>query len=490
MGNGGLTFETYKQDPLEIEKFAYRYDTLEVVDSSDVSSEEMLRREAQNVKGQMKANEYADGLHGYDYYSVGGNCVLEVEAVISHYSQIPKDKWVTAPGQTDVNADMQATFARLRASAPPEYENFDRTACQRKALSVEQKKHMKHQLKDYKEMRANWEQSEQGKTWMTEIARLKAMEEGKLEPQIVISGPTNLHKVTNRIPGVDIDPKLAGKVGLERDLTKMEYLNTDRNLSDSDLPQMSGLYERLVAKYGNTDAYESRVFYDQIRDGSGAIDIHISKNRIALLFKRSLGLGLTPEDVEDIFDDLNAPFEKHLDKSDETAVKAADLRCKQGAIKLKKVYFAQLKRLQATYGTLLTDMHPEDLLRQVPDDFDLQFGLLQDVADFMKDAEGTDIFDTVGNEDDVQFKVLAEYYQSAFHFVIGYLMGEDMRSKGFGFEAKMQYDNADTQFQDSERWRAGIEGPHLEDKESYLKDLQKRAKKGGWSERLFSAFRK
>ena len=172
----GLTFKEYKTVHAGEAEYQYRHDRfMKSLDFGALSKEEQLKKVRLNERGQCRAALFADGLHGYEYYSIAGTGTKEIDAVIKRYSAIPDEMWDACEGST-VEEDKAETFKRLLKIAPPEFMSCHVTAAHKRSLSYDEKKKLKHQLKDYKIMRAKWEASPEGRDWIIEVKRLKSME--------------------------------------------------------------------------------------------------------------------------------------------------------------------------------------------------------------------------------------------------------------------------------------------------------------------------
>ncbi|MBQ7507416.1 MAG: hypothetical protein IJT05_08825 [Lachnospiraceae bacterium] len=158
--------------------------------------------------------------------------------------------------------------------------------------------------------------------------------------------------------------------------------------------------------------------------------------------------------------------------------------------------YHHLKRLEATYGKLLSQMHFEDLIRLVddPNGFRTDFCILQDLIQILKD--GKKYFDP-GSKEDQELIKLSNYYNSTytlgFYFYVGEVSKWDTIDELEDFTIEMLTNYTQKGAQEFEYATAdGIGGPALTEKQQkdYIKDLQKRAKKEGWQKKLYGIFAK
>ena len=500
MGKEKLTFENYHADHSFDSDLDYRYEhffhgvNLGLdYDKKKVEQEKKLDRE-----GQQKAEKYNDGLHGYDYFSIGGQGKTELEVVLKRYESIPMSKWILATGATDVKKDRKETFDRLRAAAPPDFMNSSLTAAERKALSTREKKMLDKQLSDYKEMRKNWEESAKGKVWVEEIQRLKDMEEGKLPENVGFSQPTNVRKVTS-MAGVftdaHMDPEQAGQINLTLDVGRYEGKNGSVNeRADFVRPDAAGLFEALRTKYEGAD-YDASRYNADMMNASGTIKVAgINYQRLAILMERSLGAEMTNAQIEKLYDKLMAPHKTDLDKNDPAAVAAADAEFDEGMLQLKEIYHKQLKRIENTFGTLITQMHPDDFLRQAGPKVKDYFAIMQDVGCMMDCSDK--YFDFEHSEADREFKRLADYYFHAWYAMQPFLLINYARTttelddvnKESLISASMLM--PPVELVNAEKLSDGVGGPHMDKKQErkYLRGLKERAEKQGFEEYLFGKY--
>ena len=172
----GLNFKEYKTVHIGEAEYQYRHDRfMKSLNFGALSEKEQQKKVRLNERAQCIAKCFADGLHGYEYYKRSGTGTNELDEVIKRYSAIPDESWIASEG-VSIEEDKAATFSRLSKIAPPEFMSSHVTAAHKKSLSYDEKKRLKHQLKDYKIMRAKWEASEEGQAWVNEIKRLKNME--------------------------------------------------------------------------------------------------------------------------------------------------------------------------------------------------------------------------------------------------------------------------------------------------------------------------
>ena len=175
------------------------------------------------------------------------------------------------------------------------------------------------------------------------------------------------------------------------------------------------------------------------------------------------------------------------------SVEKADADFDIAMVRVKKLFYRHLKRLEATYGRLLSQMHPEDVIRIVgASRLRSDFSLVQDLTQLIKD--GQRYFDPE-NEQDKEFLKLSDYYNCIIsggfsmayggNGIEGYVPGQPMFGKNFCteyFQKGIKVFNFAT--------AKDVGGPSLSAKEqkAYIEDLHKRSQAEGWSGKLFGMF--
>jgi len=497
-----LTFENYLPklgdarvfDPKWQKKYGYREWTYTHVPDLTATYDEKKARRDFDKKAQEKRAKYADGLHGYDYYSSAGSDVTEFQALKKRFEQsIPLDRWVIADSVTVKTADQdrQETFARLEKLQPPAFKNYDVTAHEKKALGTSSKKTMDKQLRDYKEMRANWEKSDKGQAWKKEVQRLSDMESGKLAPdpidQMTISAPQFVERNAGTISGVSMDTSKAGKVNMDLDLDSYVENEDVMIRGFQSRPEMdAAAVLELNTRYNGADFLRDGMgqtaYSKDLSNSDGSVKLEGTiGSRLMLNLSRSLGQGMDKTAIRELFDKLMAPHRADLDRNDADAVKKADKAFMDGVRELKTIIFAHLKRLEATYGSLPTRMKADDFLRMAPKEVYDHFSFLQDAAILMKDAAG--LFDYAGNAEDAKFKTLYEYYEHSWQSIRLFLQSEYFHKQAAGpsqnYQALSTVRAALLEKQQALRTSAQIGGPDLEGKEGADYDETVRRRKEG-----------
>ena len=190
--------------------------------------------------------------------------------------------------------------------------------------------------------------------------------------------------------------------------------------------------------------------------------------------------------MENLFNNLMGVHKTDLSEEGQST---ANAKFSSGVRQLKRIYYTQLQRLQSTYGTTLSQMHPDDVLRQVGDDFNAQFALLQDTEQMLKNLP--QYFDLEHNEQDQEFKRLNDYYNNVYAYYNQYTNGtmlQEMSGKPFDAE---QYVGKSAEYQRALAQEGGIGGPRLTSKQlkQYEADLKKRMKSGSWKGSQFGRYR-
>ena len=197
---------------------------------------------------------------------------------------------------------------------------------------------------------------------------------------------------------------------------------------------------------------------------------------------------MSNDELVQLFTDMYAPGQKKLHGKDARPedIAAADKQFDQAMKTLKGIYYKQLKRLEATYGTLPTQMHPNDFLSQVGPEFKEQT-IHQDWSIFMRNGQKyLDENDEEEGEMNKEFKRLYEYYSRAADMLTGYAMTEANQHR-VGPQGYGQFLNSMDMGPEKEE---GIGGPKMSPKQlaRYNANLKKRAAEEGWSQKLFGHY--
>lgn len=281
--------------------------------------------------------------------------------------------------------------------------------------------------------------------------------------------------------GANMDIKNAGKVN--QNLTAWD-LTRNKEITDgyTKRPEAEGLGNALLARY-NSDDYLAGSFGHL--KGMDAV----TPQRLINSIVGTMGKGWSQDDIIGMFDNLMAPNRTDLDQNDADAVAAANGRFDQGALQLKGMFYEQLKRLEHNYGTLPSQLHPEDFIRMAGPGFKSETTFVQDANYFLQ--QGGKYFDTENNEDDRKYRDLIDYYDMSSHMLQGYGGNEGYLLDSGTPKTDRDRENMELQMGNStvplgNLNTAGIGGPFLSPKQqaSYAKDVKKRAIAGGWARRL------
>ena len=284
-----------------------------------------------------------------------------------------------------------------------------------------------------------------------------------------------------------IDLKNVGKVNTNLspyDISS-DDLNRDKQFQSQD---RAGFDQELIARYTNGN-------YDQegLRHLNNGRDVRIDGldlNRLAVSMTLSLGEGYSKEQITQMFDNLMAPHFLGLDRTNEAAVNKSQSDFDEGMKMLKDMQYNKLKRMEATYGTLPTQLHPRDFIQLAGNRYNDHFHMAQDTQQLLTD--GSKYFD-MNDPKDREMKELNDYYFTAVSRNHAYAITEATEGPGNPFNPDMM----DSYFARpnatvTPQMEAAVHGPSLSSRKqkSYLKDLHKRFDASGWSRRLFGRFRK
>ena len=268
--------------------------------------------------------------------------------------------------------------------------------------------------------------------------------------------------------------------------SRMETIKDVGRRKDAD-----DITERIQNLYGEYDNVDTTSNPMTNTDVSG-----LNPRRMALEMTGSLSGDMTPDQIEEMYRNILAPHKKGLDKNDKQAVDTANKDFDKGMMQLKIMQYKQLKRLEKTYGTLGSQMHPEDFSKQANIPFAEQTHFIQDAYQMM-DNGGGKYFDFENNEQDKEFKRLANYFGKVAGVVSNYGEYRNDEEKAIADDDEEALEDIKVGVESLGTGSAtaqdekGIGGPKMNKKalKNYQKGLKERAGKGGWMHRLFGKFK-
>ena len=286
-----------------------------------------------------------------------------------------------------------------------------------------------------------------------------------------------------------IDPDKAGKVNTNLSPYALSVDNPDRD-AKFQRRGMKGFADELIGKYRNGDYDDSGLH--NINNGQDIRIDGLSLVRMSEAMGRSLGDGYSKKQIIAMYDDLMAPHHKGLNKEDPEAVAEAQKRFDRGMLTLKGMHYNKLKRMEATYGTLPTQLHPREFMQLAGNQYNDHFHLGQDTQQMLDSAKK--YFNT-DDPKDQELMALHDYYYTVVRRNHFYATQEATDTPDTPMNPQMM----DTVFNSPEmehvitpEMEAAVHGPSLTPKkhQSYLNDLQQRFAKKGWTHRLFGKYRK
>ena len=130
-------------------------------------------------------------------------------------------------------------------------------------------------------------------------------------------------------------------------------------------PGTEGLHQELRQKYSGP-AYKANMFNHSLENADATVKGGgLNTSRSVSTLSGETGKGVSTDELRTLYDRLMAGHRADVDPSDPEAVQASNAEFDTGVRQLKGIYYNQLKRLRDNYGTMVTQMHPEDVLRQV-----------------------------------------------------------------------------------------------------------------------------
>ncbi len=289
-------------------------------------------------------------------------------------------------------------------------------------------------------------------------------------------------KPTASTPLQNIDLKKIGKVNRGR--TVHDFVGDSHEKDPNIRPEAAGLAEMLSQRYTGPEYKPGS--YGILNNGDDVTISGLGLNRMAQMLEKSLGDGYSTEEIVDMYDGLMAPHRSDIDPNDREAVAAARDRFDSGMVALKGMHYKKLKRMEATYGTLGTQLHPEDFVRLAGQKYNDHFHMGQDTEHFILDAP--QYFDFEGNEQDRELRDLHNYYYGLTVMNSAYGMAQDSEDRGRGeMNPDLMTGIASTITPEME---SKVHGPSLSDEEqaSYNEGLRKRMTRKGLTNRLFGRF--
>ncbi len=212
---------------------------------------------------------------------------------------------------------------------------------------------------------------------------------------------------------------------LQRRYNKNEYKDIDVNMGNASARQR-------MERVGQGDANTQRKAITRSRQFNGLNYLRSMAGAV----NEGRKMGMDDDQITTMYDNLLAGQRNDLDLKDEAAVEAADQRFDQGARQLKKIYLNHLRSVQKKYGVSLSQMHPEDVIRQGGKELYKDMNMMQDCAQLIQQMP--EIFDPEDKEDK-EYERLSEYYNSVLPTLFTY--GSYHDSVHSGQEASVAQDS-------------------------------------------------
>ena len=317
--------------------------------------------------------------------------------------------------------------------------------------------------------------------------------------------------------------------GEDKDVGKFWANHNSSKSKSMPAPEREGLYEYLQDRFKDKSVYGDALSQN-LQNASGSEDIAgLNLTRLISPLTGALGEGMSKEQIGDMYEKLMqgghyselrrnisamklqisakkgaqvdtteleaALNQKQQEMDSYTPEQVADMDAKmdEGKVQLKGIYYAQLKRLRDKYGTYGSQLHPDDFLSKVGPEFFDEMSLLQDCEQMLVSSPKS--FDFERNEEDREFRTLANYYNDLYGTMNIYATGGFSPEPDSGFnpnEFGMQFLEDSGELKRMLKNEVDVMGPHMDDEqlEQYTERLQKRMKKNGMLNRLFGRFKK
>ncbi len=245
-----------------------------------------------------------------------------------------------------------------------------------------------------------------------------------------------------------------------------EYQN--KALTDSEKWDL--VRARLNRKYGSGKIMEN------IKDSTGtALSPGLNPNRVFLFLRSRGGEGVSPDRVSSIMDRLLARARVGTGQDQITAAEA-DRQLQEAMDELVDIYLNHMRRFAATYGKLIYQLHPEDVVRAYGTEFKEDLHSVQDteqVLVFM--MRNRDMSSAKARE----FRLLSNYMNDVHARLNSYFLSQNGTTPD---DACYYIENMDgvrrLALNGSERYRT-VPGPSMtrEQYAAYKKELPGRLKK-------------
>lgn len=272
--------------------------------------------------------------------------------------------------------------------------------------------------------------------------------------------------------------------------------------------ERKGLFEKIEkrfsdkAKYGEaySGSRETGSFANTAREGTSVLTSGLISARMAPQLIGVLGHGETEDSMLQMYDDLlccgryqylkfregkqNEDGTDLLSEAEKNELAAftdeklneLDAAFDRGMLKLKDLQYKQLCRLRDKYGTLGSQLHPEDFIARIGPEFFDETAFLQDLQQMMQG--GAKYFD-FSKPEDQEYRNLANYYNAMFCIARGYTLADasaKMMDPALGLEMFKAQMSQLKESGESRKLEKFVGGPSLsrEEEEEYHGALRQR----------------
>ena len=283
-----------------------------------------------------------------------------------------------------------------------------------------------------------------------------------------------------------------GKVGQENNNTPLhKILEEDpARLRQTERKDMRGFADKLTARY-SADKYD-RGGLATLNNGQDVRAEGLSLSRMASTFGHSFGEGYSKREITKMYDNLMAPHRRDLDRTNPKAVAKAQASFDKGMAALKEMHYNRLKRMEATYGTLPSQMHTRDFVQLAGDRFNDHFRMGQDLQQLF---DGAGRYFNMNDPKDQEMKALHDYYYAVSGQAGTYAPLEFAEEQAHAQVVSPDFLDqtfSAPQMQITPQMEAAIHGPSLDPNQQaeYIRGLHQRADNAGWTNRLYGRFKK
>ena len=261
----------------------------------------------------------------------------------------------------------------------------------------------------------------------------------------------------------------------------------DNRVNPTPREGMEGLSSRLLKKYSGPaykeGAYTMNISRPKSADEENDVVISgwdITRILPSLAGDRGRSFNMSEKDIEAMADKIMAPHKKGMSQKEQ---EQANILFDKGIMQYKGILNDDLEHMENTYGALLTQMHPQDVVPQLGKEYHKKYHFIQDALQIVANGK----YMNYDKEKDRRFRDLSKYYNDAGNQLSSYAPYAT-NNQWVSLAGSMHPDSAAPVNKDLE---SSLKGPKMSknQEKDYKKRMKSRAKKGGWKDRLFGRYK-